>query len=435
MLIIDECSLLDAYTLGSMENNARQCAYSGQCSTQPWASIPIIITFGDHFQLPSISPGVLEMMDPIPQKQAINKTKNPIVSQLMLSGWEQFMVLTNRVLSLTIPKRVDQNNNKELLQILDAIHGEDDEQQLDDSQVQRLLNLNLNNNRNFTSKQQADIKERSTCLFATKESRDLYNSQMLLKLNQIHPVCICPSITLREGRVVSLNSHYDTDRHPSSVLLIMDAKVQLTGWNAKPEWGLFHSSIGTIKDIVFTDGESPNSGDFPSYVLVDFPIYKGPVFDTNNPTYVPIATHVARCKYNCGCTRTYIPLTLAFGKTIHSFQGYNVGPTKENQPENAIKSIVVDPGTRSFEANSPGLFFSVSSRVTTLGDPRDFTTSALFFIGSNMTPNRIKNITRKQDGTPYKKVILCNKWVEHLKQQEKNTPKLSENEKITYHIL
>ena len=105
------------------------------------------------------------------------------------------------------------------------------------------------------------------------------------------------------------------------------------------------------------DGKSPNSGDFTCYVLVNFLMYRGPVFDPDNKTFVPIVTHVARCKYNCGCTQAYVPLTLAFGKTIHSFQGYNVGPTKEGQPDNPIQSIVVDPGTRAFEAKAPGLFF------------------------------------------------------------------------------
>ena len=34
-------------------------------------------------------------------------------------------------------------------------------------------------------------------------------------------------------------------------------------------------------------------------------------------------------------------LTLAFGKTIHSFQGQNVGPGLPHQPENPIQTIVV----------------------------------------------------------------------------------------------
>ena len=63
LLIIDECSLLDAYTLGSMENNCRQCVFSSCCQQKSWGNIPVIVPFGDYFQLPSISPGVFEMMD------------------------------------------------------------------------------------------------------------------------------------------------------------------------------------------------------------------------------------------------------------------------------------------------------------------------------------------------------------------------------------
>ena len=73
-------------------------------------------------------------------------------------------------------------------------------------------------------------------------------------------------------------------------------------------------------------------------------------------------------------------------------------------------------------------FFPLGSRVSTLGDPRDFTTSALFFTGNNMTFNRIKDITCKRDGTPYYKVTLRTKWVQHLKSQEQKTSNLTQQE-------
>ena len=269
LLIIDECSLLDAYTFGSMENSVRQCAYSGRSLYKPWASLPVILMFGDNFQLPSVGVGVLDMMDSKLKKDSFLKIKNPVVAKLTLSGWKQYMLLSEQVLSLTISKRVD-GSNVELLHILDALRGDDDTQKINEKQIQKLLDLNLNNNKSFTFGQQLEIKARSMCLFATKENRDLYNSEMLLKLNQKHPVCICSSVTTRNGQIVSLNSHYDSERVPSKTILIKEAMVQLTGWNAKPEWGLFHSSIGKIIDIVYQEGQSPNSGDFPSYVLVDF---------------------------------------------------------------------------------------------------------------------------------------------------------------------
>ena len=94
------------------------------------------------------------------------------------------------------------------------------------------------------------------CLFTTKENKNMYNSNMLLTLNKTYPVCLCKSITIRLGKQVSLNSHYDEDRSPSYTLLIKDTVVQLSGWNAKPEWGLFHGYIGKIIDIVYKENKS-----------------------------------------------------------------------------------------------------------------------------------------------------------------------------------
>ena len=82
-------------------------------------------------------------------------------------------------------------------------------------------------------------------------------------------------------------------------------------------------------------------------------------------------------------------MTLAFGKTIHSFQGQNVGPTQPHQPTNPVQTIVVDPGTRSFEGSSPGLLYSIVSRVTIPPDPSNILASPLFFDGFNMTRDRL----------------------------------------------
>ena len=45
-----------------------------------------------------------------------------------------------------------------------------------------------------------------------------------------------------------------------------------------------------------------------------------------------------------------------------------------------------------------------------------------------MTFNRIKDITCKRDGTPYYKVSLSTKWVQHLKSQEQKSSNLTQEE-------
>ena len=98
-------------------------------------------------------------------------------------------------------------------------------------------------------------------------------------------------------------------------------------------------------------------------------------------------------------------------------------------PENPIQTIVVDPGTRAFEGSSPGLLYSVISRITTLGYPHDIFTSPLFFTGFNMTRERLQHITLRKDGRTYAKVLLRKKWVAFLKQRSKSTTPLSTQQK------
>ena len=49
-------------------------------------------------------------------------------------------------------------------------------------------------------------------------------------------------------------------------------------------FGLHSGACRTVDEIVFKKGENPNNGDLPLYVVVDFPLYCGPVWDTKNPT-------------------------------------------------------------------------------------------------------------------------------------------------------
>ena len=202
---------------------------------------------------------------------------------------------------------------------------------------------------------------------------------------------------------------------PASVSICIGSRVELTGKNLNPAWGLFNGSMGIVVDIVFEDNKTPNNGDLPQYVLVNFPLYRGPPFNPKHKTWVPITPVFCHCQKSNGCCkRLFLPLKLAFGKTIHTCQGLSIGPVQPGQPPNAIQSIICDPGTRTFEGSCPGLFYTLLSRVTTLGVPSDLTTSSIYFKGNNMNPKRIQNITLKENGTPYIGVTKRRQWVNYL---------------------
>ena len=158
--------------------------------------------------------------------------------------------------------------------------------------------------------------------------------------------------------------------------------------------------------------------DLPLYVLLDIPQYCGPPFIEGHPTFVPIAPINVPCKNAFCCCRTYIPLSLAFAQTIHTFQGQNAGPVETGQTPNAVQKLVCDPGTRRFEGNCVGLFYTLLSRVTTFGNPLDKFSSAIYFTGTNMNMERVLNITLNEKGHMYAMAEKRKQYVSYLHEHE-----------------
>jgi hypothetical protein len=116
----------------------------------------------------------------------------------------------------------------------------------------------------------------------------------------------------------SKSTHLNKTLDMRKTMLCWDAMVEITKVIIEPKWGLFNGAIGTGVDIIFRQGEHPNEGHLPTVVVVDLKHYRGPVWDNDNPTHVPIVPIQRRCEPMC-CTRTQIPLQIAWAKKfIHS---------------------------------------------------------------------------------------------------------------------
>ena len=163
--------------------------------------------------------------------------------------------------------------------------------------------------------------------------------------------------------------------------------------------------------------------------MVDFPHYCGPNMYSNDvtlseeeieerKTWVCISMATTRCNKKSACERQYMPLSLAFARTIHSFQGASVGKTPPGQPDNTFHRIIADPGTRQFEGNACGLFYTLLSRATTLGEEGKPETSAILFNGPNMTPDRIRSIKLSEKGKEYKRIHDLDVWVKYLNRNK-----------------
>ena len=127
-----------------------------------------------------------------------------------------------------------------------------------------------------------------------------------------------------------------------------------------------------------------------------------------------------RCKHNC-CTRTFVPLTLAYARTIHKFQGLSAGPVDVGRVPNAYECIICDPDEKKFENGALGLFYTALSRATTLGDDNGVG-SAIYFTGPEMNEHRIRRLRRKpKDNSDFEVALQRENWVEYLNINTKKT--------------
>jgi hypothetical protein len=414
LLMVDERSMISSSLLACLESYAKQTVHLGQNNKEPWGFIPVVVFFGDDGQLPPIEPGAFYAFERKPSNMGMEKLN------LRYRGEQLFLQLGRDVMQLKTNKRQDPSQVR-FHRILKGLRAEEEEDALSESDIQYLYTFLLHpDNDRFTKQEMLTITERSTWLFANKAPRNLRNMKKMFELHStLNPVA---RIHAKPESKIIQDSHFGEDSILRILRICIGCRVSICARNINPDWALFNGSIGVVMDIVFASDQSPQNRDLPLYILVDFDQYCGPQFHESLPkTYVPIVPETIRCSRNC-CRMTQIPLRLAFAKTIHTFQGSNVGPMPPGSPPNMIQSIVVDPGNRGFEGNNPGLFYTLASRGTTLGVESDNLSSALYFTGKNMNPERIRNITKGYKGYKYTKILKREQWVRYLERNTHQKP-------------
>jgi ATP-dependent exoDNAse (exonuclease V) alpha subunit len=100
--------------------------------------------------------------------------------------------------------------------------------------------------------------------------------------------------------------------------ICLGARVMLTD-NIWVENGLVNGSMGTVRDIVWNEGQDPTK-DMLTAIMVEVDDYAGPKFPGTN--YIPIFPVTRRFEYKKrDCSRTKFPLRPAYAITVHKAQG------------------------------------------------------------------------------------------------------------------
>ena len=98
-LMIDERSMLSSIILAVTERNIRECAFRGQNSKEVWGGVPVVLLFGDDFQLfPVIDEGAIQgysrMNDTTQQTPTTRMTATQLLCQRGTYIFTQIMTET-----------------------------------------------------------------------------------------------------------------------------------------------------------------------------------------------------------------------------------------------------------------------------------------------------------------------------------------------------
>jgi hypothetical protein len=270
-LLIDERSMVSLRSLGTACANVTSCAHGGLHASEDWGGIPIIILFGDDYQLPP--PMAKGAFDILVYGGPILRSENEGL------GAEQFLSCSEKVCELGSIKRT-RSGQDEFKHILERARVG----RIDGAMANKLVDeLSLHKNVHYTEEDKETLFKDALFISANRTPVEEYN---YLRLSQVsgkeHPVALLKSKTVCRSK--KGKPHLTSDNAPVSALICIGALVSICGRNFWPKWGLHNGALGTVMEIVFAKGQSPNNGELPLYVVVNFKTYCGPIWDPENPT-------------------------------------------------------------------------------------------------------------------------------------------------------
>ena len=413
LIMVDERSLLSSEVVGAMECNVSKTAHGGGHYDEDWGGVPVVIFLGDDYQIPPV-----RIMGKGRGAFQITSSKDITrrYTEMEQNGNGVFLSMAENVITFDQNLRVS-GEDRHFRDILCRLRVDNQT----DADANTILKLDVNR---LTQDKRKELENSPTTihLFAFNHDRIELNMHKLCAMsNTTNPVAIIKArvvqfTTNTKRKNVSEFKHFKDNNLPRAATICRGCKVAIKGKNFNPEWGLFNGAIGTVQEIVYKNNESPNEGHLPCYVAVEFPSYTGylqangsHVWDENNPQVIPIPIVTARCKKGC-CQIEYLPLELAFGKSIHTFQGLEAGPHKP------IQTIIVDCGTILFECSNPGLLYTTIARASTIGE-NGINDSAIYF--QNLQKSRYMYTANSKNQDKQSQIIKDRQsWIEYLNKNE-----------------
>jgi hypothetical protein len=465
VLVIDERSQVNSKVLAAAERNVRECIYNGQNSKECFGGLPVVLLFGDDYQLmPIIEEGAIQGYAKRQEgtEQYITDKMSPAQLLAFHGSYLFAEVMTEHVFCLTKNYRVKCERFRKLLHRVRK--GRPTKQ--DALNIMKLHLTYYEPDKQFMT--HIENHKKTIYLYTNNDDVDRKNNEKLVDVSRERKVpvarlqCWCETNKLQNGKERrAVMSHFDHSSYVASTDICVGSRVSIKTVNYLPEVGLYNGAIGSVIEIVYKDkpvGPNDKQHDhLPDYVVVDFPHLNLPKtirpWDLNNPTvshrrnrtrinslpashflyhahqHVPIPMRTLVCNRRACCTVKYCPLVPSWATTIHKFQGFEAG----SEQTDMFRYLIIDPGNLKWEQQCPGALYVALSRAKYMGKywpdtahPKD---SNIYWRGQDISEYRIRHGALKKGdkaGSPMVKCKLIEKrerWVTYLtkKQTQTNT--------------
>ncbi|XP_066921518.1 uncharacterized protein [Clytia hemisphaerica] len=197
------------------------------------------------------------------------------------------------------------------------------------------------------------------CLTETWKEANCYNRSVLNSKYHNNE-----RVVNAEFKSTGYGKHHNTAKEslsqiPNRTVIAVGCRVILTrNQGCMTRLGLNNGAIGTVISIIYKPNVKPPQ--MPEIVIVDFPRYKGPVWDEHHPTWVPITANIVTCEdvKKC-CKRTGFPLITGYAITIAKSQGMTIGPNQQ------VTNVIIKLSSETtMEQLNCGTSYTAFSRVT-----------------------------------------------------------------------
>lgn len=300
-LIIDEMSLIGLRMLYMINY---RCQEIKDNIYEPFGGM-FIYLFGDYNQLPPVGDDAVYGIK-------LYKDEMKSSGKIIFRSFQRHFLLENA--------HRQKNNDSLLSKILDQVA-------IGELSVTNYMALNKRWQSNLSETEINDFKN-AVHLYPTNDKVNAHNEKRLK--SNCNPVARIEAINSSD--FAAQCSTVKSSGLQNVLYLSRGCRIMLQT-NIWVEGGVTNGTMGTVSEIVFKKGESPPK--LPQFILANLDNYKGPFI---RETLFPIIPVTRDWNYkNNYCSRTQLPVSIAYAISIHKAQGQtldkvkvDVGPCEKN---------------------------------------------------------------------------------------------------------